>query len=87
MGVRMVIEFTETNGAVMALTCVQGNGQETSEELNRAMAMAKAANAVMKEMHNGETLLETLNDERIREVMARDYPQHGNGNGNGNSIH
>ncbi|EIS1025020.1 hypothetical protein LY114_004581, partial [Salmonella enterica] len=52
-------------------------------ELNRAMAMAKAANAVMKEMHNGETLLEKANDERIREVMARDYPQHGNGN----SIH
>ncbi|EGJ8714490.1 hypothetical protein IOA46_004844, partial [Salmonella enterica] len=45
--------------------------------------------AVMKEMHNGETLLEKANDERIREVMARDYPQHGNGNGNGNgnSIH
>ncbi|EBV3644401.1 hypothetical protein DOI86_10410 [Salmonella enterica subsp. enterica serovar Kottbus] len=55
------------------LTCVQGNGQETSEELNRAMAMAKAANAVMKEMHNGETLKETSNDERIREVMARGY--------------
>ncbi|EJB1327718.1 hypothetical protein MUI92_004834, partial [Salmonella enterica] len=56
---------------------------------NRAMAMAKAANAVMKEMHNGETLLEKANDERIREVMARDYPQrgNGNGNGNGNSIH
>ncbi|EJG5344627.1 hypothetical protein NAD04_002400 [Salmonella enterica] len=68
---------------MMTLTRVQGNGQETSEELNRAMAMAKAANAVMKEMHNGETLLETLNDERIREVMARDYPQRGNGN----SIH
>ncbi|EIV4432121.1 hypothetical protein L8087_005039 [Salmonella enterica] len=64
---------------------VQGNGQETSEELNRAMAMAKAANAVMKEMHNGETLSEKTNDERIREVMARDYPQRGNGNGN--SIH
>ncbi|EBX3156567.1 hypothetical protein DRT54_21375 [Salmonella enterica subsp. enterica serovar Newport] len=55
------------------LTRVQGNGQETSEELNRAMAMAKAANAVMKEMHNGETLKETSNDERIREVMARGY--------------
>ncbi|EJK1075282.1 hypothetical protein NKN81_003861 [Salmonella enterica] len=60
------------------LTRVQGNGQETPKELNRAMAMAKAANAVMKEMHNGETLAETLNDERIREVMARDYPQRGN---------
>ncbi|ENE7619020.1 hypothetical protein ABNY15_005053 [Salmonella enterica] len=71
------------------LTRVQGNGQETSEELNRAMAMAKAANAVMKEMHGGEILSETSNDERIREVMARDYPQrgNGNGNGNGNSIH
>ncbi|EIL1312099.1 hypothetical protein LLA65_001867 [Salmonella enterica] len=69
------------------LTRVQGNGQETSEELNRAMAMAKAANAVMKEMHGGEILSEKTNDERIREVMARDYPQHGNGNGNGNSIH
>ncbi|EAA5550963.1 hypothetical protein DQJ50_25570 [Salmonella enterica subsp. enterica] len=55
------------------LTRVQGNGQETSEELNRAMAMAKAANAVMKEMHNGETLKETSNDERIREVMAHGY--------------
>ncbi|EKQ1971570.1 hypothetical protein P6115_005039 [Salmonella enterica] len=73
MGVRVVIEFRETNGAMKALTRVQGNGQETSEELNRAMAMAKAANAVMKEMHNGETLKETSNDERIREVMARGY--------------
>ncbi|EIU7606164.1 hypothetical protein L6F55_005028 [Salmonella enterica] len=83
MSVKVVIEFRETHGAMKTLTRVQGNGQETSEELNRAMAMAKAANAVMKEMHNGETLLETLNDERIREVMARDYPQRGNGN----SIH
>lgn len=83
MGVRVVIEFRETHGAMKTLTRVQGNGQETSEELNRAMAMAKAANAVMKEMHNGETLLEKTNDERIREVMARDYPQRGNGN----SIH
>lgn len=73
MGVRVVIEFRETNGAMKILTRVQGNGQETSEELNRAMAMAKAANAVMKEMHNGETLKETSNDERIREVMARGY--------------
>ncbi|EIF6375057.1 hypothetical protein H7F85_004760 [Salmonella enterica] len=80
---KVVIEFRETNGVMKTLTRVQGNGQETSEELNRAMAMAKAANAVMKEMHNGETLLEKANDERIREVMARDYPQHGNGN----SIH
>ncbi|EAU5338021.1 hypothetical protein HU47_03830 [Salmonella enterica subsp. enterica serovar Abaetetuba] len=83
MSVKVVIEFRETNGVMKTLTRVQGNGQETSEELNRAMAMAKAANAVMKEMHNGETLLEKANDERIREVMARDYPQHGNGN----SIH
>ncbi|EKL9813839.1 hypothetical protein PTA77_001590 [Salmonella enterica] len=83
MGVKVVIEFRENNGAMKTLPRVQGNGQETSEELNRAMAMAKAANAVMKEMHNGETLLEKANDERIREVMARDYPQHGNGN----SIH
>lgn len=75
MGVRVVIEFRETNGAMMTLTRVRGNGKETPEELNRAMAMAKAANAVMKEMHNGETLAETSNDERIREVMARDYPQ------------
>ncbi|ECK3513760.1 hypothetical protein FRI55_17915 [Salmonella enterica] len=75
MGVRVVIEFRETNGAMKTLTRVQGNGQETPEELNRAMAMAKAANAVMKEMYNGETLAETSNDERIREVMARDYPQ------------
>ncbi|EGR8150696.1 hypothetical protein I4Y90_004482 [Salmonella enterica subsp. enterica serovar Adelaide] len=83
MSVKVVIEFRENNGAMMTPTRVQGNGQETSEELNRAMAMATAANAVMKEMHNGETLLEKANDERIREVMARDYPQHGNGN----SIH
>ncbi|EHO5193077.1 hypothetical protein QI653_002983 [Salmonella enterica] len=83
MGVKVVIEFRENNGAMMTLTRVRGNGQETSGELNRAMAMAKAANAVMKEMHNGETLLEKANDERIREVMARDYPQRGNGN----SIH
>ncbi|EFT9844945.1 hypothetical protein HQR70_001413 [Salmonella enterica] len=83
MSVKVVIEFRENNGAMMTLTRVQGNGQETSGELNRAMAMAKTANAVMKEMHNGETLLEKANDERIREVMARDYPQHGNGN----SIH
>lgn len=83
MSVKVVIEFRETNGVMKTLTRVQGNGQETSEELNRAMAMAKAASAVMKEMHNGETLLEKANDERIREVMARDYPQHGNGN----SIH
>ncbi|EBH4418643.1 hypothetical protein BSC11_25775 [Salmonella enterica] len=54
MGVRVVIEFRETNGAMMTLTRVQGNSKETSEELNRAMAMAKAANAVMKEMHNGK---------------------------------
>ncbi|EBB5263952.1 hypothetical protein FGV01_19245 [Salmonella enterica] len=87
MSVKVVIEFRETHGAMKTLTRVQGNGQETSEELNRAMAMAKAANAVMKEMHNGETLSEKTNDERIREVMARDYPQRGNGNGNGNSIH
>ncbi|EBH4418671.1 hypothetical protein BSC11_25920, partial [Salmonella enterica] len=79
----VVIEFRENNGAMMALTRVRGNGQETSKELNRAMAIAKAASAVMKEMHNGETLLEKANDERIREVMARDYPQRGNGN----SIH
>ncbi|EHN5788748.1 hypothetical protein QB188_004806 [Salmonella enterica] len=85
MSVKVVIEFRETHGAMKTLTRVQGNGQETSEELNRAMAMAKAANAVMKEMHNGETLSEKTNDERIREVMARDYPQRGNGNGN--SIH
>ncbi|EIX5206038.1 hypothetical protein MKO37_004822 [Salmonella enterica] len=78
MSVKVVIEFTETNGAMMTLTRVRGNGKETPEELNRAMAMAKAANAVMKEMHNGETLAETSNDERIREVMARDYPQRGN---------
>lgn len=83
MGVRVVIEFRETHGAMKTLTRVQGNGQETSEELNRAMAMAKAANAVMKEMHGGEILSEKTNDERIREVMARDYPQRGNGN----SIH
>ncbi|WP_080206254.1 hypothetical protein [Salmonella enterica] len=83
MSVKVVIEFTETNGAMMTLTRVRGNGKETSEELNRAMAMAKAVNAVMKEMHSGETLLEKSNDERIREVMARDYPQRGNGN----SIH
>lgn len=83
MSVKVVIEFRENNGAMMTLTRVRGNGQETSKELNRAMAMAKAANAVMKEMHNGETLLEKANDERIREVMARDYPQRGNGN----SIH
>ncbi|EHM8865784.1 hypothetical protein KFL18_002814 [Salmonella enterica] len=83
MGVKVVIEFRENNGAMMTLTRVRGNGQETSEELNRAMAMVKAANAVMKEMHNGEILLEKANDERIREVMARDYPQRGNGN----SIH
>ncbi|EJX6010748.1 hypothetical protein OEC88_004550 [Salmonella enterica] len=83
MSVKVVIEFRETNGAMMALTRVRGNGQETSKELNRAMAIAKAASAVMKEMHNGETLLEKANDERIREVMARDYPQRGNGN----SIH
>lgn len=83
MSVKVVIEFRETHGAMKTLTRVQGNGQETSEELNRAMAMAKAANAVMKEMHNGETLLEKANDERIREVVARDYPQRGNGN----SIH
>ncbi|EDO5888124.1 hypothetical protein K7C77_004956 [Salmonella enterica] len=83
MSVKVVIEFRETNGVMKTLTRVQGNGQETSKELNRAMAIAKAASAVMKEMHNGETLLEKANDERIREVMARDYPQHGNGN----SIH
>ncbi|EGQ1985549.1 hypothetical protein LNR78_001721 [Salmonella enterica] len=83
MSVKVVIEFRETHGAMKTLTRVQGNGQETSEELNRAMAMAKAANAVMKEMHGGEILSEKTNDERIREVMARDYPQHGNGN----SIH
>ncbi|EKA8032086.1 hypothetical protein OMG71_004742 [Salmonella enterica] len=75
MGVRVVIEFRETNGAMEMLTRVQGKGQETPEELNRAMAMAKAANAVMKEMHGGEILSEKTNDERIREVMARDYPQ------------
>lgn len=83
MSVKVVIEFRETHGAMKTLTRVQGNGQETSEELNRAMAMAKAANAVMKEMHGGEILSEKTNDERIREVMARDYPQRGNGN----SIH
>ncbi|EBD9850930.1 hypothetical protein AVB85_13655 [Salmonella enterica subsp. enterica serovar Vitkin] len=73
MGVRVVIEFRETNGAMKTLTRVQGNGQETSEELNRAMAMAKAANAVMKEMHGGEIVMENLNDDRVCEVMVRGY--------------
>ncbi|EJE1296224.1 hypothetical protein M4S41_004809 [Salmonella enterica] len=47
------------------LTRVQGNGQETSEELNRALAMAKAVNEVIKEIHGGETVMENLNDDRV----------------------
>lgn len=73
MGVRVVIEFRETNGAMKTLTRVQGNGQETSEELNRAMAMAKAVNEVIKEMHGGEIVMENLNDDRVCEVMERGY--------------
>lgn len=73
MGVRVVIEFRETNGAMKTLTRVQGNGQEISEELNRALAMAKAVNEVIKEIHGGETVMENLNDDRVCEVMARGY--------------
>lgn len=73
MSVLLSVEFNESKGEIRADIRVSGNGRETPEELNRAMAMAKAASAVMKEMHNGETLKKTLNDERIREVMARGY--------------
>ncbi|ECK0367471.1 hypothetical protein GCQ85_03555 [Salmonella enterica subsp. enterica] len=52
---------------------VHGNGRETPEELNRAMAMAKAVNEVIKEIHGGETVMENLNDNRACEVMVRGY--------------
>ncbi|ECB6452570.1 hypothetical protein DPA88_21450 [Salmonella enterica subsp. salamae] len=73
MSVLLSVKFNESKGGMMVDIRVNGNGRETPEELNRAMAMAKAASAVMKEMHNGETLKKTSNDERIREVMARGY--------------
>ncbi|EAR6710123.1 hypothetical protein EWN99_26345, partial [Salmonella enterica] len=73
MSVKLSVIFTESHGEMDTYIRVHGNGRETPEELNRAMAMAKAVNEVIKEMHNGETLKKTSNDERIREVMARGY--------------
>ncbi|ECC8731278.1 hypothetical protein DLB77_02290 [Salmonella bongori] len=73
MSVKLSVIFTESHGGMDVNIRVHGNDRETPEELNRALAMAKAVNEVIKEIHNGETLKETSNDERIREVMARGY--------------
>ncbi|EAP4496789.1 hypothetical protein FOI36_18055 [Salmonella enterica] len=73
MSVLLSVKFNESKGGMMVDIRVNGNGRETPEELNRAMAMAKAASAVMKEMHGGEIVMENLNDNRVCEVMARGY--------------
>ncbi|EBR9918215.1 hypothetical protein DK105_14295 [Salmonella enterica subsp. enterica serovar Kottbus] len=73
MSVKLSVIFTESHGEMDTYIRVHGNGRETPEELNRAMAMAKAVNEVIKEMHGGEIVMENLNDDRVCEVMARGY--------------
>ncbi|EBX3196826.1 hypothetical protein DRT89_14855 [Salmonella enterica subsp. enterica serovar Abony] len=73
MSVKLSVIFTESHGGMDTYIRVHGNGRETPEELNRAMAMAKAVNEVIKEIHGGETVMENLNDNRACEVMVRGY--------------
>lgn len=73
MSVLLSVAFNESKGEMRVDIRVNGNGRETPEELNRAMAMAKAVNKVIKEIHGGETVMENLNDDRVCEVMARGY--------------
>ncbi|EHI2275464.1 hypothetical protein J9D08_001934 [Salmonella enterica] len=79
MSVLLSVAFNESKGEMRVDIRVSGNGRETPEELTRAMAMAKAVNAVIKEKHDGETIMENLNDDRVCEVMVRgdcDSPVH-----------
>ncbi|EBR0461113.1 hypothetical protein FVI95_00030 [Salmonella enterica subsp. enterica serovar Hvittingfoss] len=78
MGVKLSVAFEESNGAMTVVINVKGNGRETPEELNRAMAMAKAVSAVVKETHNGQSFGELTNDARVQEVMARGYQHYSN---------
>ncbi|ECI4313663.1 hypothetical protein DPA88_24880 [Salmonella enterica subsp. salamae] len=73
MSVKLSVIFTESHGGMDTYIRVHGNGRETPEELNLALAMAKAVNEVIKEIHDGETVMENLNDNRVCEVMARGY--------------
>ncbi|EAZ0194334.1 hypothetical protein GR79_003749 [Salmonella enterica subsp. enterica] len=73
MSVLLSVVFNESKGGMMVDIRVNGDGRETPEELNRAMAMAKAVDVVIKEIHGGETVMENLNDDRVCEVMARGY--------------
>ncbi|HAG2521282.1 TPA: hypothetical protein G8V61_004032 [Salmonella enterica] len=70
---KLSVIFTESHGGMDVYIRVHGNGRETPEELNRTMAMTKAVNVVIKEIHGGETVMEHLNDDRVCEVMARGY--------------
>lgn len=78
MSVKLSVEFKEDKVGMMVLSRVQGDGLETPEEMNRAIAMAKAISAIVKEVYGGETVMEKLNDERVREVMAQHYQNCGN---------
>ncbi|EAS2829539.1 hypothetical protein AV553_00765 [Salmonella enterica] len=73
MSVLLSVAFNESKDEMRVDIRVSGNGRETPEELNRALAMAKAVNEVIKEIHDGETVMENLNDNRMCEVMARGY--------------
>ncbi len=79
MSVLLSVAFNESKGEMRVDIRVSGNGRETPEELNRAMAMAKAVNVVIKERHGGESFGEKINDDRVCEVMVRgdcDSPVH-----------
>ncbi|EPP0274605.1 hypothetical protein ACUJ63_003834 [Salmonella enterica subsp. enterica] len=73
MSVLLSVAFNESKDEMRVDIRVSGNGRETPEELNRALAMAKAVNEVIKEIHDGETVMENLNNDRVCEVMARGY--------------
>ncbi|EEO0343714.1 hypothetical protein GID45_24580 [Salmonella enterica] len=73
MSVLLSVAFNESKDEMRVDIRVNGNGRETPEELNLALAMAKAVNEVIKEIHDGETVMENLNDNRVCEVMARGY--------------
>ncbi|EBZ5846134.1 hypothetical protein EC444_13555 [Salmonella enterica subsp. enterica serovar Abony] len=73
MSVKLSVIFTESHGGMDVNIRVHGNDRETPEEINRALAMAKAVNEVIKEIYGGETVMENLNDDRVCEVMARGY--------------
>ncbi|ECF2942167.1 hypothetical protein E2G14_25615 [Salmonella enterica subsp. enterica serovar Reading] len=73
MSVLLSVAFNESKDEMRGDIRVSGNGRETPEELNLALAMAKAVNEVIKEIHDGETVMENLNDNRACEVMVRGY--------------